>query len=156
MHATPACVATNDQVKCQKGRSLHPRQDPKQGVAFPSRSITLVPTRHHSHWTGASRLLSSAPSAPRVPRRAETRAMPPMPPMPVMPPTPPTLSTSSSPMTPVVDQVDGPMYVHFLPRKEFMDAGTPWIVHSAYGWVASNPLPVHTLRSTPYITHPEL
>ena len=44
-----------------------------------------------------------------------------------------SIVVSTKGLPPVEEQTDGPMYVHFLPRKEYLEAGTPWIVHSAYG-----------------------
>ena len=44
-----------------------------------------------------------------------------------------SIVVSSKALPPLEEQEDGPMYVHFLPRKEYLEAGTPWIVHSKYG-----------------------
>ena len=44
-----------------------------------------------------------------------------------------TIVEAMEPLPAQKDQEDGPLYVHFLPRKEYLAAGTPWIVHSRYG-----------------------
>jgi len=44
-----------------------------------------------------------------------------------------TIVEATEPLPAQKDQEDGPLYVHFLPRKEYLAAGTPWIVHSRYG-----------------------
>lgn len=44
-----------------------------------------------------------------------------------------SIVVSTKALPPLEEQEDGPMYVHFLPRKEYLEAGTPWIVHSRYG-----------------------
>lgn len=44
-----------------------------------------------------------------------------------------TIVEATEPLPAQEDQEDGPLYVHFLPRKEYLAAGTPWIVHSRYG-----------------------
>ena len=36
-------------------------------------------------------------------------------------------SPSSPPSTPCEDEV---LYCHFIPKKEFVEKGTPWIIHS--------------------------
>jgi hypothetical protein len=44
-----------------------------------------------------------------------------------------SIVVSTKALPPLEEQDDGPLYVHFLPRKEYLEAGTPWIIHSKYG-----------------------